>query len=260
VTDGTSPIAGATIVVYQGRNIIGSCITGSNGQCTITGLVDGDYTYSVAATGYTPITDGIFNITGLNCSTINVVLSLQTCSASFHVHEYIEKTQTYQDIAGAHAYIGLGVGNIVSCTTDANGLCSIPGIPDGDYPYEVHYSGHTLESGTYHVAGNICPAITTEFMICNVVFYIYHNTQPPEPFVGAAFYLDSVYYANSDASGGVWFNGANALYTGTYQYDVYQSGPPPAGWHIPFAPPPLTITIPQSGSCPGLQSIAVPET
>ncbi|HON17832.1 MAG TPA: choice-of-anchor J domain-containing protein, partial [Salinivirgaceae bacterium] len=73
VTDGTDPINNASITVKSGAVTVATGITNASGAAQVY-VVDGNYTYTVTATGYTTISDQAFTVAGNG--TVNVTMTI----------------------------------------------------------------------------------------------------------------------------------------------------------------------------------------
>lgn len=137
VTDGTLPIAGATI------NVGGFQITtGSTGLGTI-GILPGTYDYEVTKDGYEPVTG---TVTVIDAPVTEEVVM----TAIIPVYEYtVTFIVTSDDLPIEGAVVTIADTTLL---TDTAGMATID-LEDGEYPYSVTAEGNNTIEGTATVNG-----------------------------------------------------------------------------------------------------------
>lgn len=131
ISDGTNPVAGATVTVKLGENVVGIVTSDASGAAEI-GLSSGNYSYSVEAVGYFPQND--LPLTVSADMTVDVQLEFQpkvTFSISDGTNPLGYATITIRQDENA-------VGTL---TSNASGIAEIH-LSEGEYSYSVERIGY----------------------------------------------------------------------------------------------------------------------
>ncbi len=136
------PIAGATITLTGGMDY--SAVTGSNGTFTIASITPGDYSVTVAATGYSTVTGSISVVAGQTL-TLNQGMTPAggyVDSSPGTLTGTVVDGSTGQPLAGAT----FDLGNGFSATTDGSGQFSIASVTRGSYTGTLSASGYVTRT------------------------------------------------------------------------------------------------------------------
>lgn len=136
-----SGVGGAVLTLSNGL----SCTTAGGGGCTISGIPDGSYTYTVTKTGYPTVTGSFTCTCGGGTSTLTVNLTptggCSNCDLTVTVIDYC----TGLPLAGVDIYID----GVLACTTGASGVCVITGLANGDHTVVISRTGYATQTRTY---------------------------------------------------------------------------------------------------------------
>ena len=142
VDDGTDPIQGASVVIGETTKT-----TDSSGECSFTGLTDGEKSVTVSADGYTEKTE-------------TITVSSEGLSFTISLEAEVEETPVTRDISitvddGTDAVEGatVAIGDITGTTGSAGG-CTLQGVADGEQTISVTVTGFDDYSGTITVSEN----------------------------------------------------------------------------------------------------------
>ena len=197
VTDGTNPIAGAEITIFN-RTLT----TDVNGEA-LTSLINGDYDYDVALSPYGPVF-GTATVADAD-QTINI-----TMEAAYDVTFTV--TDGTDPIVGA----AIAVNDVEMGVTDASGVLVV-GLSDGTYNYTVTAAGFADIAGSVTVAG----AVLAEDVVMDPVYTVTFTVADEFATVmeGATVSIDGQ-DLTTDAAGEV----AIDLVAGNYPYAVNMAG------------------------------------
>ena len=198
VTDGHYPIQGAEVSILGDTKQ-----TDANGNAEFA-LVNGDYPYTVAASGYTPAT-GIVTVAN-GAKNIEVALT-PIYDITFTVSVFVSG----EPLPGATVAIGSE-----EKTTDTDGK-AIFSLENGTYGYTVSKYGYDTESGEFTVAG---AAQELEVALSETEYTVTFIAQEgPEPIADAQIEIDGQ-VLTTDANGSAEIH----LTNGTYAYEVTAFG------------------------------------
>jgi len=152
VTDGTNPIANASIVITDVNNVTNtySGSTDALGVFSVSGVVDGSYTVTASAAAHTPNNTTV-TVSGGNANAGIIVLTPQV---TYQI--------TGQVTDGTNPIVGAGV-SVTDGTytypafpalTDSNGDFTINGLGNGAYAITVTASGYNTNSSTSATINN----------------------------------------------------------------------------------------------------------
>ncbi|MCB8994682.1 MAG: carboxypeptidase regulatory-like domain-containing protein [Bacteroidales bacterium] len=143
VTDGVSPIAGATVEVGSETGT-----TDASGMAVFNDRVNGSYDYTVTAAGYQSVASSV-SVSDADANE-NVSMSEMTYTLTFTV------TDGSNPIMGATITIGS-----TSISTDASGMAKFEGLSNGSYDYTVTADGFlTINSSVVVNAGDKSESLT----------------------------------------------------------------------------------------------------
>lgn len=198
VTDGHYPIQGAEVSILGDTKQ-----TDANGNAEFA-LVNGDYPYTVAASGYTPAT-GIVTVAN-GAKNIEVALT-PIYDITFTVSVFVSG----EPLPGATVAIGSE-----EKTTDTDGK-AIFSLENGTYGYTVSKYGYDTESGEFTVAG---AAQELEVALSETEYTVTFIAQEgAEPIADAQIEIDGQ-VLTTDANGSAEIH----LTNGTYAYEVTAFG------------------------------------
>jgi len=171
--DGTTPVAGATVKVYQGIVVAGTASTNGTGDYVVTGLDDGTYLVEASAPEYITKRQGGISVT--NGTTTNVNLSLG--GAVSYVYDDIGRLVAAIDATGETAtYNYDAVGNLLSISRSNSSQTSIAGFTPGEgtvgTSITIRGSGFSTNPSenavTFNGVSSVVTAATTTQIITNV--------------------------------------------------------------------------------------------
>lgn len=143
VTDGTSPLSGATVsVTVNGQEQ--TVNTATNGVATFTGIPTGTYTFTATMSGYNSGSANNVIITGGTTTAKTITLTRQTGSARINVKDSGLTGLDAQISEATVTITGNGVSKIVN--TDSTGVADFSNLPVGDYTCSVSKDGYTSGS------------------------------------------------------------------------------------------------------------------
>ena len=197
ITDGTLPVEGATI------DVASQVLTTDTAGETTVNLEDGNYNYTVEATGFDSKT-GTFNVSG---ASVNKTITLEETlhQITFNV------TDGSNVLTDAEIIV-----NGVVLTTDNNGNTTT-NLANGSYPYEVSYPDYEDHIDTITVENSaLVENITLAEITYTVEFDVINGSSSVE---GAIIEIDGK-QLTTDASGSALVN----LVNGIYNYTITKSG------------------------------------
>ena len=127
--DGTTPIAGVIVKVYQGVTTAGTVSTNGTGDYVVTGLDDGTYTVEASAPEYIIKRQGGVSVTSGTTSNVNLSLG----SAVSYAYDDLGRLVAAIDPTGeAATYNYDAVGNLLSISRSNSAQTSIAGFTPGE--------------------------------------------------------------------------------------------------------------------------------
>lgn len=204
VTNGTTGVSGADVTV--GTTTIA---TGADGKAVFTGLLPGDYNYSVAAAGYNNAS-GSVNVADADV-TKDVTLALTVYKLTFNV--------TDGTTAIANAIVSVGMTTVL---TDVDGKAVFTGLLPAAYDYMVTAGGYdTISSSVTVVDADVAENVIMKLTVYSLTFTITDGSavvQNASVTVGTTTTV-------TDADGKAVFND---LLPGDYTYTITATGFAPA--------------------------------
>lgn len=196
ITDGTSPIQGATVTI-DGIDVISD----ADGKAIFTDVSNGTYSYSVSKSGYetkmgnVTVEDGdIFE---------NVALELLTYTLTFNV------SNGTSAIDGASVTI-----NTTTVTTDASGHAVFTNMVPNTFSYSVSATGYNNASGSVTVTNaDVTKDVTMSLTAYSITFTVNNGTGA---IAGASITINTT-TVTTDASGHAVFTN---ILPNTYSYSV----------------------------------------
>lgn len=125
--DGTTPIAGAAIEVYQESAVMGIATTNTTGDYTLGGLKPGTYTVQASAAGYVTRNQTGVTVTEAATTTVNISLDATPDNNIItYIYDELGRLTGVVDPAGDTAtYTYDAVGNLLSISRQSSTLVSI---------------------------------------------------------------------------------------------------------------------------------------
>ena len=160
VTDGTNPIANASIVITDVTNVTNtySGSTDALGDFNISGIVDGTYAVTVSAMAHASINTNV-TVSGGNENMGTIILTPQV---TYQITGQV--TDGTNPIVGASVSVTsvTGGGYTYTASTDSNGDFTVTGVPDGNYNVAFSATGfaNTTQSVTVNGGDEIMGVIS----------------------------------------------------------------------------------------------------
>ena len=213
VTDGASPLSGATVSV-EGNSQIPTVTTDTNGVATFTNIPTGTYKFSAAKADYA---DG--SVTGVvvangATATADITLARQVGSAKITV------TDGDNPISGITVSVTVN-GQVKTETTNAQGEATFTSIPTGQYTFTAT-SGYDSKTAVVTIAADTPASTTITLPAMGSVDFIVTSGSGPVPGAKISVTVNgSKIDKNSGADGKASF--AN-LPVGNYTFDITCTG------------------------------------
>ena len=164
VTSGTTPLAGATVKVFDSSdNPIAHAVTNPEGKYTISSIVKGSYKVTAAKDGYlTPIVTPV-TVAANRPTTVDFNLSVDPDAEKNTVFGIIRAAGTLTPLSGAtvNTYLTGTPPTLVSTTvTNSTGQYISPNLADGDYFFVANMPGYNqTTSGTTTLSGAVIASL-----------------------------------------------------------------------------------------------------
>ena len=200
VMDGTAPVVNAMVEIAGGQYT-----TGSSGEVSVSGLVDGNYPYTVTADGYVA-SGGSVTVSGSNVEE-TISLAATTYSVIFRVTDGVSPiVNALVEVNGAQ-YI-----------TGSSGELSVSGLNKGSYLFSVVAPGYVTQSGSVAVSNRDLEEVIILTPVTYVVTFQVNNNM--SPVANAIIEINGGQYT-TNSSGEVIISG---LVNGSYYYRVMADG------------------------------------
>lgn len=224
--------------ILDGNTISPDPVTGTginDGYITIPNILPGTHTYDISlflvtySKGF-PLhlhQSGSFSFAAsdnCNLQVQTVPMLATTCDTSFHVDQNVPNTTGYSNVGVYEAVVSLYQNSSLlnTCTTDANGLCTIFDLIDGNYTYTVTIGSDVVYTNSYVVSGLDCTPV--EVTLCETFFAI-SLPQDYGPAVGAVIHINGQDYT-TNGSGEAIITDLDASNPPTYHDYPYTVDPP----------------------------------
>lgn len=141
-------ISGATVQMIQNSTVISSATTAANGTFSITGLVPGSYTMSVAASLFQT------NTAAVTITSSNTVKNLTLQPNPGSISGTVSSSSSLLGLSGATLTFSSGGTQIASTTSGLLGAYTVSNLPPGTYTVSVSLAGYQTGTGTATVTSN----------------------------------------------------------------------------------------------------------